>query len=207
MPEIDLSGFSSETLASAAEAFRFEPALVSSVSLEALRRDRSLHKLAGPAPSELSRLSTAHRAAVALHLAGSPAAEIADRLQRPISWVALTLRDPLARRIIDAVLALHDMEIAALMPLATAAVRQQLINGSGQQRLRAADIVYKANHRYIEEKEQGRTTAEDVIQQILAFASKALEAAAGRSDSTLPMATHSPPLLEGVPNALSEDEE
>lgn len=188
---IDFSGLP----AAAASALGFEPALIAVASLEALKRDTRLHRLAGPAPADLTRLSAAHRACIALHLSGSPAAEIAGRLQRPFSWVVSTLRDPLSRRVIDNVLAMADMEIAALVPLATAAVRQGLVSGNIGQKLRAADLAYKANHRYLDAGAESKSTAEDVIQQILAFAGKALEAAGAPRDAAASAVDVTPSML------------
>lgn len=168
MAEVDLTA---ARLATAS----FEPVFVSSSSFEALSRDASLARF-GAAPSALTTLSKAHRACLALHLSGSTFGEIAARLGRPVGWVLRTLRDPLVKRIIEEVLAVSDMEMAALLPLAHAAIRQQLVHGSGQQKLRAADIALRANRKYAEQG-QAESTAEDVVQQILSFASKAMEMA------------------------------
>jgi len=109
-------------------------------------------------------------------MAGRSAVDTATRLGRPVSWVITTLNDPLSKKVIQ-ILGEHNVaEIAALTGLATAAIREQLIAGSAGNKLRAADMVMRANGMYATEDEK-KTTAEDVIQEILKLANRSMDMA------------------------------
>lgn len=159
----------------------FDPRIASTLTADAIERG-AMQRLVGAAPSELRRLAPAHRACIALHCSGSSSQAIATRLNRPYAWVIMTLADPLSKQVIDRLMSQVEREIEALMPLAVHAIREQLLNGSANFKMRAAEMVMKANHRYVEQGED-RRTAEDVIQNILAFASQALHAMEGKAPS------------------------
>jgi hypothetical protein len=177
MAIIELPEVATSEGANAAQTMAFDPGVHMVIGAEAWNRDRRMATLAGPRPSDLARLSPAHRACIAYHMAGRSAADTATRLGRPVSWVVTTLNDPLSKRVIQ-ILAEHNVsEIAALTGLATAAIREQLIAGTAGNKLRAADMVFRSQGMYATEDEK-KTTAEDVIQEILKLANRSMDMAA-----------------------------
>lgn len=154
------------------ERLSFEPLMASALTAEAIERG-AMQRLAGPAPSALRRLAPAHRACIALFSTGHSAQAIATRLGRSYSWVLQTLADPLAKAILDRIAGQVEREMESLLSVATQVIREQMLTGAPGNKLRAADMVLKANRVYAEPMQEGRT-AEDVIQNILSFAKDAM---------------------------------
>lgn len=88
---------------------------------------------------KLKRLKQKHLRIIALHLCGTPYTEIAKMLNYSYSMVVHTIRDPLARQLIQEHQETTLMELQALIPEAVDAVREGLRSEDEKVRLVAVD--------------------------------------------------------------------
>lgn len=118
----------------------------------------------------LQKLNGTHMQAIALHLSGMTNNQIASILGRNPGWISRILCDPKAQSQIASTVFILEQEFRALYSEVIEAVRDGLSKEQGiRDRLVAADKWLKANGKYVPQENVEKTTAEDVIQQILAI--------------------------------------
>lgn len=136
--------------------------------IRALVEDKGLSRRLASGAKKLHKLGTKHKKAIALHLAGYRNLDISEMLQMPPSWVSITLRDPLARAVIESYHADNDDRLAALYPQAIDAVQRSLLSSDYKAALKASEIFFKTQGKFKEgEKREKNITAEDVARQIV----------------------------------------
>ena len=118
----------------------------------------------------LKKLTGFHMTAIALHLSGMTNNQIAALLGRSPNWVSRILCDPRAQKQIGNTVSILEQEFRALFSDVIEAVRDGLSKEQSiRDRLAAADKWLKANGKYNSKDDfEDKTTAEDVIQQIMA---------------------------------------
>ena len=111
-------------------------------------------------------LPVKHRLVILMHLEGYSGAEIANEVRLAPGTVYNILKSPAAENIIQQYFEFADAEFRSLYALAIKAVKDNLLEGDLDQRLRAADKFMKAHGKY-EKAGDAADTAEDVVSRIM----------------------------------------
>lgn len=111
-------------------------------------------------------IPTKHRLVILMHLEGYDGSEIANEVKLAPGTVYSILNNTQSQNIINQYFEFADQEFKALHKLSIKAVRDNLIHGDLDQRLRAADKFMKAQGKYDSNKEKS-DTAEDVVKRIM----------------------------------------
>ena len=117
------------------------------------------------------RLKMRHRRVIALHLQGVSNVDIASVLGSSQGYVSQVLRNPTVIPILQRCYEDFEQEFQSLTPLCIQALRDSLESDDPTHQLKAVDITFKRQGAY-ERKEDGRATAEDVIERILEIQGK-----------------------------------
>lgn len=113
----------------------------------------------------LKVLRPKHLQIVNLFMAGLPRQEIADVMGCTPQTITNTINDPAVKAVWQAEMQQALLELDSLFPLAVAAVRENLQQGSRKEKLRAAQDIFKVRGLYKETVAKA-DTAEDVMQRI-----------------------------------------
>ena len=119
--------------------------------------------------SVLKKLTPVHKRMIELHLRGHKIADICELLHTKYGTVQRVLHDPIAVEFINGFDEILNKEFNALRMKATEAVRSGLDSGDNRTKLIAARLFYdRKGELGGASSEDGKMTAEDVVQLILA---------------------------------------
>lgn len=117
---------------------------------------------------KLERITPLHRTVIALHLKGLSNNDIAARIKRTPAWVSTILNDPLVIEELEKLYEEQDGRLRMLMKDAVDTVREGMKAPKTQDRLRAADMVFKTQGKYQgDQGGPGKDSAENIISAIL----------------------------------------
>lgn len=117
---------------------------------------------------KLQRITPLHRHVIALHLKGLSNNDIAARINRSPAWVSTILHDPLVVEELDKLYDEQDSRLRMLMKDAVDTVREGMRSPKPQDRLRAADMVFKTQGKYKDDSGgPSKDSAENIISAIL----------------------------------------
>ena len=145
----------------------------------------------------LTRLTGKHRRLILLHVNGLKAGEISQILNVSPAWVSTVLNDPLTQAEITTRFKELDGELFA-KSISVVRNRMDQEDQDPALALRAADMVWRARGRYAE-KPAERTSAEDIVQQMLAIAKDS-----GMASVTI-QASAGGPVVEGAALPLAAE--
>lgn len=114
----------------------------------------------------LKKLTSKHHKVIFFYLQGVSVSEIAAEMSLTISWVSTILADPLAKEIIEAHHNSVRNELKSLSGRAVQAQREILESKNERNRLRASEIVLKANG-LLEEKSSEQGSVKELMSRAL----------------------------------------
>lgn len=115
----------------------------------------------------LKKLGPIHHQIIAMHLEGHDNKFIASALGRHYTNISIILNDPLVQKFITDIADSQKHRLRALMPLAVNGIRDNLVGGSLDQKLKASKMVLQSQGADKPTDDGGNETAEDVVKRIM----------------------------------------
>lgn len=128
--------------------------------IHGLRRETGAYKI--------TQLKARHYRVLFLHMEGASNYRIAEILHLSHCHVSLIINDPISQEFISRGMKDIDGEFRALLGPTAQALRDNLQHRDPNVRQKAADSVLKVNGKFDKRPDTERTTAEDLIQKLLA---------------------------------------